>query len=119
MLTDSFVDAFNSRIQVNVNTVKSMTASQLDRIKALGNQAEELMKNKDLAMFVHSTRIELLDAITSVTGHSEETNNHRIALSNQLSGLEAFIDQLKRAVYNRNLVVKQQAQGGATPTDII
>jgi hypothetical protein len=119
MLNETFVDAFNSRISVNVNTVKTMTAAQMDRVKALGDQAEELLKNKNLALFVHTTRIELLDTTTSITGHTEQDNNRRIAVSNQLAGLEAFVDQLKTAVRNRNLVVKQLASGGAVPTDII
>lgn len=119
MLNDAFVDAFNTRIAVNVNTVKTMTAAQMDRVKLLGDQAEELLKNKNLAVFVHTTRIDILDVTTAIKGHTEQDNNHRIALSNQLAGLEAFVDQLKTAVRNRNLVVKQLASGGAVPTDII
>ena len=119
MLTEEFVNAFNSRITVNHNTVKSMKTEQLDRVRAQGNAAEELMKNRDLAMFVHVTKIELLDQLQSVIGHTEENNNQRIAISNKLAGLETFVDELKRAIYNRNLVVKQTAQGGAVPTDII
>lgn len=119
MLNDTFVDAFNSRITVNVNTIKLMTASQMDRVKLLGDQAEELLKNKNLALFVHTTRIDILDVATGITAHTEQDNNHRIALSNQLAGLDAFVEQLKTAVRNKNLVVKQLASGGAVPTDII
>ena len=111
MLNDSFVDAFNSRIAVNVNSLKTMTTEQLDRVKGLGNQAEGLLKNRDLALFVHMTRIELLEQQSALRGHTEESNNHRVAISNQLAGLDSFIDTLKTAVSNRNLVVKQQAAG--------
>ena len=38
MLNESFVDAFNARITVNVNTLKHMNTEQLDRVKNLGNQ---------------------------------------------------------------------------------
>ena len=119
MLNESFVDAFNARITVNVNTLKHMNTEQLDRVKNLGNQAEALMKNRDLALFVHSTKVDLMEQLTLLRGHTDEDNNKRIALSNQLSGLEAFADTLRSAVSNRNLVVKQQAAGLATPTDII
>jgi hypothetical protein len=96
-----------------------MTQGELDRIRLLGNQAEGLIKNKDLALFVHTTKIEIMEQLSELRGHTEDDNRRRIALANQLAGLEAFVEQLKLAVGNRNLVVKQQAAGSAVPTDII
>jgi Fic family protein len=108
MLTQDTIDAFNSRLTIDVNTIKTMAPSELDRVKAHGSTAEALMKNRDLALFVHQYKFELADALSSITGHTQEDNNRRVAISNQLVGLDGFIATLKRAVYMKNRVVTQQ-----------
>jgi len=115
MLGQEAIDAFNSRLTVNVNNIKSMTVEQLDRVKQHGNIAEGLLKNKDLALFFHQTKFDILDRLSEIKGHTDDDNNLRVALGNQLSGLNTFIDTLKTAVYHRNTVVKQQT----VPTDLI
>ena len=94
MITDEAVDAFNSRLTVNLNNIKTMKPSQLDQVKTLGSNAEALLKNKDLAMYVHQFKFELADALAGITGHADEDNNRRIAYSNQLAGIEGFIQSL-------------------------
>ena len=65
MMTPETIDAFNSRLTVNLNTIKDMTASQLDRVKSHGSAAEALLKNKDLALFVHQWKFEVIDQLTA------------------------------------------------------
>ena len=108
MLTPEAIEAFNSRLTVNVNTIKEMTASQLDRVKAHGSSAEALLKNKDLALFVHQWKFEVLDQLTAISGHSADDNARRIALNNQLAGIDSFVASLQRAVYMKNRAVSQQ-----------
>jgi hypothetical protein len=92
-----------------------MTTSQLDQVKNHGSEAEALLRNRQLALFVHHFKFDLADAIASIPGHSEEDNNRRVAFSNQLAGIEGFIASLKRAVYLKNRVVTQQSEP-AEPT---
>jgi hypothetical protein len=114
MITNDAIEAFNSKFTVNLNTIKTMKPGQLDQVKAQGSNAEALLKNKDLALFVHQFKFELADALTSITGHTEEDNNRRVAFSNQLAGIEGFIQSLHRAVYMKNKVVTQQAEPALT-----
>lgn len=108
MLSETTVEAFNNRINVNLNNIKDMTPSQLDKIKSYGSQAENLLKNKDLALFIHTTKFEIMDMLAGIKGHTEEDNNRRVALSNQLSGLESFVVTLTQAVQWKNRVVTLQ-----------
>ena len=54
IINDDVVEAFNKRLNVDPNNIKTMTPSQLDRVKEIGTQAENLMKNRDFAYFVHT-----------------------------------------------------------------
>jgi hypothetical protein len=110
MLTPETIDAFNTRLTVNLNTIKSMKPSQLDLVKSQGSLAESLIKNRDLAMFIHQYKFECLDSLAAVTGHTEEDNNLRVAISNQLSGIDGFVASLQRAVYMKNRVVTLQSE---------
>lgn len=112
MLTQDTIDAFNSRLTVNMNTIKDMTPSELDRVRAHGSAAEALLKNKDLAMFVHQWKFEVLDQLTAINSHTVDDNARRIALNNQLAGIDSFVATLQRAVYMKNRAVSQQ-QGPA------
>jgi hypothetical protein len=113
MLTQDTIDAFNTRLTVNLNSIKTMTASELDRVKAHGSTAEALLKNRDLAMFIHQWKFEVMDQLTAVSGHTADDNARRIALTNQLAGIDSFVASLQRAVYMKNRVVTQQTE----PTD--
>jgi hypothetical protein len=118
MIEDTAVEAFNKRLTVDLNNIKRMTPAQLDRVKDAGSQAENLLKNKDFAYFVHTFKFERLDVLTEITGHAEQDNSLRVAISNQLTGLDEFIKSLKRAVYYRNRVVSQQTGSKATEDPI-
>ena len=114
MLTQDTIDAFNSRLTIDLNTIKTMAPSELDRVKSHGSSAEALMKNRDLALFVHQYKFELADALASISGHTQEDNNKRVAISNQLVGLDGFIVSLRRAVHMKNRVVTQQTAPAST-----
>lgn len=118
MIESIALEAFNSRVKVNLNNIKTMTAQQLDRIKAQGSEAEALLKNKQLAVFIHTTKFELTDQLSGIIGHTDEDNNRRIAISNQLAGLQSFIDTLTRAVYYKKRVVNHQ-NGSNDPLETI
>lgn len=119
MIEQQTIDAYNSRLTVDLNRIKAMTPSQLDQVKAYGSQAESLLKNKDLALMIHHFKFEVTDALASIHGHTQDDNARRIALSNQLAGIDGFVASLQRAVYMKNRVVTQQQEGPAErPTDI-
>ena len=110
MLTQETIDAFNTRLTVNLNTIKTMKPSELDRVKSQGSIAEALLKNRDLALFIHQHKFEIADALTAISGHTEEDNSRRVALANQLSGLDGFVASLQRALYMKNRVVTLQSE---------
>lgn len=116
MISQDTIEAFNSRQTVNVNNIKTMTPSQLDGVKNWGSQAEALLKNRELAMFIHQQKFEWCDDLAAITGNTEEDNNRRISIANKISGIEDFVNSLKRAVYLKNTVVTQQNRS-AEPTD--
>lgn len=113
MLTQDAIDAFNTRLTVNLNTIKNMPTSQLDRVKAHGSTAEALLKNRDFAMFVHQYKFEVLDELCAIKAHTPDDNARRVALSNQLAGVDSFVASLQRAVYMKDRVVTLQT---AEPT---
>jgi hypothetical protein len=108
MITDEAVDAFNNRLTADLNNIKKMTPSQLDKVKTVGTAAENLMKNRDLAQFIHQFKFERLDIMSDLSGHTEVDNTTRIAIANQLSGIDEFVRSLKRAAYMKDRVVSLQ-----------
>ena len=102
MINDSMVDFYNSRISIDYTKLKDLTPQQKDKIRSYGSQAESLLKNKDVAMFVHHWKFEVNDNISGIRGHSIDDNAQRIAYANELVGMDSFINSLKRAVYLKN-----------------
>ena len=108
MIDKEVIDAFNARPRVDLNNIKKMTPSELDKVKTWGSTAESLLKNRDFAMFVHQFKFEMIDVLAEVRTHTTDDNATRIALSNQLAGIDGFVSMLKRAVYFKDRVVSQQ-----------
>ena len=108
MLTQEAIEAFNGRITVNINNIKTMTPAQLDRVKMHGSRAEALLKNPDFAMFIHQYKFELTDEAAGITTYTAEDNSHRVAVANRLSGIDGFVASLQRAVYMKNKAVSRQ-----------
>jgi hypothetical protein len=102
MIDQNSVEFYNNRLVIDYTKIKDLTPQQKDRIRSYGSQAETLLKNKDLAMFVHHWKFELTDILSSIRGHTTDDNAQRIAHSNELAGMDSFINSLKRAVYLKN-----------------
>lgn len=105
MIEQDTINAFNSRLTVDLNSIKKMTPAQLDQVRHYGSLAEALLKNKDLALFIHHFKFEVADALSSINGHTAEDNARRIALSNELRGIDQFIATLQRAMYMKTKAV--------------
>lgn len=112
MINENSIDAFNTRLTFDYTQVKNLTPQQKDRIRTYGSQAENLMKNRDLAMFIHHYKFEVADQLAGIRGHTPEDNALRIALSNELSGIDNFINSLKRAVYYKTKVGNSEIEPG-------
>ena len=104
MINEDTVEFYNNRLVLDYTKLKDLTPSQKDKIRHYGSQAETLLKNKDLAMFVHHWKFELTDTLSSIRGHSVDDNAQRIAYANELVGMDSFINSLKRAVYMKNKI---------------
>jgi hypothetical protein len=105
MITEDTLNAYNSRLTVDVSQPSKLTASQKDQVKHYGSLAEGLLKNKDLALFVHHFKFSLADELASIRSHQPDDNARRIAVSNELAGIDNFVSSLKRAVYLKNRIV--------------
>ena len=108
MIEQDIVDAFSNKMAANFNDIKKMSPAQLDRIKSTGSAAEALLKNRDFVLFVRQFQLETMDMMTDIRGHMPEDNNARVALANQLSGIDSFIAVLKRARQLKERVVTDQ-----------
>ena len=99
MINDDTVEFYNNRLTVDLSNIKKLTPAQQDRVRHYGSQAEALLKSKDLAMFVHHFKFELADQLANIRGHTTDDDKQRVALCNELAGIDSFITSLKRAVY--------------------
>jgi hypothetical protein len=115
MLTQDTIDAFNNRLTIDLNSIKKMTPAQLDKVKHQGSQAEALLANRDFALFVHTFKFERMDQISEIQNHTEEDNTKRIAIANQIAGVDEFVKSLRRAVYFKDRVVSQQNKDSVDP----
>ena len=110
MIEQDIVDAFSNKMAANLNDLRRMTPSQLDRVKTIGSNAENILSNREFILFVRQFQLEVMDALSDIKGHTADDNNLRVALSNQLSGIEGFIQVLKKAQYMKNKVVTQHTE---------
>ena len=99
MINEDTIEFYNNRLTVDLNSIKKLTPAQQDRVRHYGSQAENLLKNKDLAMFIHHYKFEVTDQLSSIRSHTSDDNMQRVALCNELAGIDSFITSLKRAVY--------------------
>jgi len=105
MINDSTVEFYNSRLNIDLTSIKNLKPEQLDRVRHYGTQAENLLKNKDLAMFIHHFKFEVVDALSNISAHTPDANAERVALSNQLIGIDSFVSSLRRAAYLKSRIV--------------
>lgn len=104
MIENDTVDFYNSRLTVDMSQPSKLTTSQKDQVRHYGSLAEALLKNRDLAMFVHHFKFSLADELASIRSHQPDDNARRVALSNELAGIDNFVNSLKRAVYLKNRI---------------
>jgi hypothetical protein len=104
MIDENTIDFFNSRLTVDMSQPSKLTTGQKDQVRHYGSLAEALLKNRDLAMFVHHFKFSLADELASIRSHQPDDNARRIAVSNELAGIDNFVNSLKRAVYLKNRV---------------
>jgi hypothetical protein len=115
MIEQDIIDAFSNKMAANLNDLKKMSTGQLDRVKTTGTAAENIMSNRDFVLFIRQYQLEIMDVLADIKGHTEQDNNLRVALSNQLSGIDGFINLLKRARYMKDRVVTQQQKVAEEP----
>jgi hypothetical protein len=105
MISEDTVKAYNSRLTIDLGSLKNLTPAQADQVRHYGSQAENLLKNKELALFIHHFKFEVVDALSNISAHTPDANAERVALSNQLIGIDSFVSSLKRAVYLKSRIV--------------
>lgn len=105
MINDNTVEFYNSKLNIDLSSIKNITPAQADKVRHYGTQAENLLKNKDLAMFIHHYKFEVADQLADMRGHTPADDAQRVALCNQLVGIDSFVSSLKRAAYLKNRIV--------------
>ena len=109
MIDEELTQAFNAKPKLDPTSLKKMTPAGLDSVKVYGSAAENLLKNKDFALFVHHFKFDIADIMTSVINHTPEDNSLRLALVHNLAGIEKFIAYLQNAVVYKNRAVNLQS----------
>lgn len=102
MINNETVEFYNNRLTFDLSQLKSLTTNQKDQVRHYGSQAETLLKNRELAMFIHHYKFSIADELANMRGHQLDDNTKRIALSNELVGIDNFVSSLKKAVYLKN-----------------
>ena len=108
MIEQNIIDAFNARPKVDLNNIKTLGPAEADKVKAWGTQAENLLSNREFAMFVHQFKFEMTDLLAEFKGHTAEDDRARVAIAHNLAGVDAFVSMLKRAKYFKDKVVSIQ-----------
>jgi hypothetical protein len=109
LINDELTQAFNQKPRVDINSIKKMSPGQLDSVKTYGSGAENLLKNKDFALFVHHFKFDLANELSEIKGHADEDNHKRISIAHNLSGIDKFVASLHKAVYFKNSAVSIQS----------
>ena len=104
MINEETIEAYNTRLTFDMSSVKNLTTAQKDRVRHYGSQAEALLMNRDLAMFVHHYKFQVADELAGIRGHQPQDNEQRVALAHALTGIDDFVNSLKRAVYYKNKI---------------
>lgn len=109
IVNEELTQAFNAKPRVDINNIKKMTPGQLDQVKVYGSGAENLLRNKDFALFVHHFKFDLAAELGNINGHTQDDNARRVAIANNMAGIDKFVDSLQRAVYFKNQAVSLQS----------
>lgn len=109
MINDELTAAFNQKPRVDINNIKKMTPGQLDQVKAYGSTAENLLKNKDFALFVHHYKFDMSDQVVAIGGHTPEDDARRLSIVHNIAGIDRFVEYLQNAVRFKNMAVNLQS----------
>ena len=112
MLTPQQIEALNSKI--STLNYKNFTVEEQDRAIRWGNDAEQLLDNNSFAVFITSFKLDVVDELSNISSYTDELNNKRLALSNQISGIDRFVESLKSSVALKNRLVTIQ-KGSVAP----
>ena len=74
IVNEELTAAFNQKPKLDINKIKKMTPGQLDAVKVYGSSAENLLTNKDFALFVHHFKFDLAEELSGINGHSATIN---------------------------------------------
>ena len=108
IINEELTAAFNAKPKIDINKIKTMSPGQLDAIKTYGSGAENLLANKDFALFVHHFKFDVADELSGINGHTPDDNCKRVALAHNIAGIDKFVASLQRAVYYKNRAVSIQ-----------
>jgi hypothetical protein len=56
-------------------------------------------------MFIHHFKFEVSDQLANMRGHTPIDDAERVALCNQLVGIDSFVSSLKKAAYLKSRIV--------------
>ena len=112
MLTPEQIAAYNTRVShTNIN---KLSADEQTQAINTGTDAQILLDNGSLALFINSVKFDIIEELGTMSSHTEEINNKRIALANELAGIERFVDSLRYAVNFKERLVTLQ-KGSVSP----
>ena len=104
MIEEDAVASYNARLTTRIGDIAKLSTSERDRVVNNGSRAEALLTNPDFAQFIHEFKFEVCDDMAAISGHTQEDNAKRVALSNQIRGIDQFVALLQRAVYYKTRV---------------
>ena len=61
IIDDELTAAFNAKPKIDINKIKTMSPGQLDAVKTYGSGAENLLSNRDFALFVHHFKFDIAE----------------------------------------------------------
>ena len=94
----------------NVNAFKGASAGQLDDYENKIRYAEGLLKDAEFARLMLVITNEITNTMKDIQGHTQEDNNRRIALANQLTGVYMLTDKLQTYINRKQSVVNARTK---------
>ena len=67
--------------------MSKLTTEQQDRAISVGYDADRLLADPNLAMFINSFKFDIIDELGGLSSHTDEINNKRIGLSKQRASI--------------------------------
>jgi hypothetical protein len=90
------------------DVISKLSPSEQDKVKQTGSKAENMLNNTELLSFIQVYKYNLVKELTALNGFSEEQNSKRLGITQQIVGVEGFVDYLAKQVERKNKVVTLQ-----------